>query len=314
MCRSRATSNSPSLSLRSKSGIMWPPFWNVSRKAYKTFNMKSIFVDDDSPDGTAEQVRAIARRDPRVRVVQRSEPPRPGLSVRGRHALHRRAVPRGDGRGSSARRAACCRTCWTPSRRAKVSTSVVGSRNIAGGSMGKFARWRGCPQHARTHVSVPPSAAVRCTDPHERLSSWSGASSSWKRRTASPASASKFLVDLLASSRRRLPSIVELPYAFRDRLHRREASSNVLGRSGMFPATARQSSSATSSRHPLSCSPWLVAAWDSPSISHIFAVLRCSAFARASTWRRCRLRASAMTADFLPEQRHHLSRRALCKG
>lgn len=30
-----------------------------------------IFVDDDSPDGTSDRVRAIARRDPRVRLVQR---------------------------------------------------------------------------------------------------------------------------------------------------------------------------------------------------------------------------------------------------
>lgn len=30
-----------------------------------------MFVDDDSPDGTCERARAIARRDPRVRVLQR---------------------------------------------------------------------------------------------------------------------------------------------------------------------------------------------------------------------------------------------------
>ena len=30
-----------------------------------------IFVDDDSPDGTAEQVREVAARDRRVRVLQR---------------------------------------------------------------------------------------------------------------------------------------------------------------------------------------------------------------------------------------------------
>src|ERR1700722_11994279 len=30
-----------------------------------------IFVDDDSPDGTAARVREIAQRDPRVRCLQR---------------------------------------------------------------------------------------------------------------------------------------------------------------------------------------------------------------------------------------------------
>ncbi len=30
-----------------------------------------IFVDDDSPDGTADRVRALTRRDPRIRLIQR---------------------------------------------------------------------------------------------------------------------------------------------------------------------------------------------------------------------------------------------------
>ena len=32
-----------------------------------------VFVDDDSPDGTAELVRQIARTTPRVRIIQRIE-------------------------------------------------------------------------------------------------------------------------------------------------------------------------------------------------------------------------------------------------
>jgi dolichol-phosphate mannosyltransferase len=34
-------------------------------------NWEAIFVDDDSPDDTAGAARAIARHDPRVRVIQR---------------------------------------------------------------------------------------------------------------------------------------------------------------------------------------------------------------------------------------------------
>lgn len=32
---------------------------------------EAIFVDDDSPDGTAEEARALGREDPRIRVIQR---------------------------------------------------------------------------------------------------------------------------------------------------------------------------------------------------------------------------------------------------
>jgi dolichol-phosphate mannosyltransferase len=32
---------------------------------------EAVFVDDDSPDGTADAARELARADPRVRVIQR---------------------------------------------------------------------------------------------------------------------------------------------------------------------------------------------------------------------------------------------------
>ena len=32
---------------------------------------EAIFVDDNSPDGTADEARAISLRDPRIRVIQR---------------------------------------------------------------------------------------------------------------------------------------------------------------------------------------------------------------------------------------------------
>jgi len=36
-----------------------------------TVNWEVIFVDDDSPDGTAELIREISQRDRRVRCLQR---------------------------------------------------------------------------------------------------------------------------------------------------------------------------------------------------------------------------------------------------
>ena len=36
-----------------------------------TVSWEVIFVDDDSPDGTAERIREISRRDRRVRCLQR---------------------------------------------------------------------------------------------------------------------------------------------------------------------------------------------------------------------------------------------------
>jgi dolichol-phosphate mannosyltransferase len=51
---------------------------------------EAIFVDDDSPDGTADVVRALSRQQPNIRVLQR-------------HPRQRRTLCRGDGRGSAAR-------------------------------------------------------------------------------------------------------------------------------------------------------------------------------------------------------------------
>jgi cellulose synthase/poly-beta-1,6-N-acetylglucosamine synthase-like glycosyltransferase len=67
------------------------------------------FVDDDSPDGTAERIREISRRDRRVRCLQRIG--RRGLTtacIEG--ALPRLISPLWMPICSTTRR--CCRGCW----------------------------------------------------------------------------------------------------------------------------------------------------------------------------------------------------------
>ena len=47
------------------------PLLQRLRTALNGIVFEVVFVDDDSPDGTAEQVRQIARTAPRVRIIQR---------------------------------------------------------------------------------------------------------------------------------------------------------------------------------------------------------------------------------------------------
>ena len=47
------------------------PLSDLLDEAPDTVNREVIFVDDDSPDGTAERIREICRRDRRVRCLQR---------------------------------------------------------------------------------------------------------------------------------------------------------------------------------------------------------------------------------------------------
>ena len=54
------------------------PLLDRLKIALAGISWEAIFVDDDSPDGTADAVRAIAQRDRRVRLIQRIE--RRGLS------------------------------------------------------------------------------------------------------------------------------------------------------------------------------------------------------------------------------------------
>ena len=116
------------------------PIVDRLEKALKGIRYEVIFVDDDSPDGTADVVRRLAERHDNVRVLQRIG--RRGLAsaciegILGAAALYV-AVMDADMQHDEAVLPEMLRRI-----REENLDLVVGSRNMAGGSMGEFTRWR----------------------------------------------------------------------------------------------------------------------------------------------------------------------------
>src|SRR5229473_1039204 len=173
-----------------------------------------IFVDDDSRDGTAAAVRAVAQRDPRVRCLQRI----------GRRGLSNACIE--GGLASAAPFVAVMdadlqhderllpRMLETLKR--EPFDLVVGSRYVAGGGLGQWDKGRAQISGLATRLSrIICKAAI--ADPMSgffmlRRDVFEGA----LRRLSGQGF--KILLDILASSPRSL-RIRELPYNFRERQH-----------------------------------------------------------------------------------------------
>lgn len=101
---------------------------------------EAIFVDDDSPDGTADVIAAHARRDSRIRLIQRIG--RRGLSsacIEGMMSTTALAVAVMD---SDLQHDEQILPRMLARLREESLDVVVGTRNSDGGSMGEFGRWR----------------------------------------------------------------------------------------------------------------------------------------------------------------------------
>jgi len=171
-----------------------------------------IFVDDDSPDGTADRVRRIARANPRVRCIQRLG--RRGLSSAAIEGILSSSSPfvavmDGDLQHDERILPAMLRIL-----REEDVDLVIGSRYAAGGSIGDWSRLRAWMSRfaTRTARRLLPDGL---TDPMSgffmaRRSAFEG---SMRRLSGT---GYKILLDVLASSPRAL-RFRELPYEFRGR-------------------------------------------------------------------------------------------------
>jgi dolichol-phosphate mannosyltransferase len=173
-----------------------------------------VFVDDDSPDGTAEFVREIARTTPRVRIIQRIG--RRGLASAGLEGMLSSGAPYLAIMDADLQHDESVLPIMLEKMRSGRYDLVVGSRNVEGGGMGEFARERVALSQLGRRVS-------KLISRHELSDPMSGYFMLTRdffgevvRRTTGVGF--KILLDLVASSQRPV-RIAEVPYVFRARKH-----------------------------------------------------------------------------------------------
>jgi dolichol-phosphate mannosyltransferase len=171
-----------------------------------------IFVDDDSPDGTATEVRTIARADPRVRCLQRIG--RRGLSsacIEGMLAAPAPTIAVMDGDLQHDEAVLSKMLVEIEQGGADV---VVGTRYGAGGSTGHWTRSR----KAMSRIATLASHAIMRQPVSDPMSGFFMLRREVLESTVRGLSGLgfKILLDILATSKQPL-RIAEVPYCFRNR-------------------------------------------------------------------------------------------------
>ncbi|MBI5282591.1 MAG: glycosyltransferase family 2 protein [Candidatus Solibacter usitatus] len=188
------------------------PLTAALRQALKGIDYEVVFVDDDSPDSTAEVVRGLSFEDPRVRIVHRVH--RRGLAsaaVEGMMATNAPflAVIDGDLQHDETLLPEMLRLL-----RAGGLDLVVGSRHLDGGSMGEFSATR----VALSQLGRRLSALVCRAHLSDPMSGFFMLTRSYLNEVVRSLSlvGFKILLDLVAAASR--PVVIrEIGYTFRNR-------------------------------------------------------------------------------------------------
>jgi dolichol-phosphate mannosyltransferase len=190
------------------------PLLKLLQSALAPFEWEVIFVDDHSPDGTADHVRAIAAADRRVRIMERIG--RRGLSsacIEGMLATPAKYLAVMD---ADLQHDESILPEMLQLLQAKELDVVVASRYTAGGSMGDMPEQRVWLSRMGTRIS---RLVCRCevSDP---MSGFFVVERAFFVSLAARLTGTgyKILVDILASSPRQV-RIGEVAYRFRERQH-----------------------------------------------------------------------------------------------
>ncbi len=175
-------------------------------------NWEAIFVDDDSPDDTAGAARAIARHDPRVRVIQRIG--RRGLSSACIEGMCATAAPFVAVIDGDLQHDETLLPAMLDRLQSGETDVVIGSRFVDGGGTGEWDSDR----VAKSALATRLSRVVLKADLSDPMSGFFMIRTDIVRRLAPSLSAIgfKILLDLLTASPTPL-RIAELPYVFRVR-------------------------------------------------------------------------------------------------
>jgi dolichol-phosphate mannosyltransferase len=173
-----------------------------------------VFVDDDSRDGTAAHVRALARQDSRVHCLQRIG--RRGLSTACIEGALATAAPYIAVMDADLQHDEALLPRMLERLRAGACDIVIGSRYAAGGDIGDFSRQRAGISRLATRLSRLVCKA-QIADPMSGFFMLRREVFESALRKLS-GQGFKILLDLLASADGPL-RIEELPYRFRQRRH-----------------------------------------------------------------------------------------------
>lgn len=173
---------------------------------------EAIFVDDDSPDGTADRVRELARADPRVRCIQRIG--RRGLSSACVEGMLASSAPFLAVMDADLQHDETVLPRMLAVLQANEADLVVGSRYVEGGGIGTWNADRAMMSRFATRLS----RLVIKRDLSDPMSGFFAL----RRDTFEAAVRNlssigfKILLDLIASSPQP-PRLKEIPYQFRER-------------------------------------------------------------------------------------------------
>ncbi len=206
-----------------------PILLNKLQDALQGLAWEAIFVDDDSPDGTAEVVGVHARLDRRVRLLHRVG--RRGLSSACIEGMLSTSAPVVAVMDADLQHDETILPVMLRRLHLESLDLVVGTRNAEGGSMGEFGRARRFLSRSGQKISHSVCRS-RVTDP---MSGFFLLRQSFLQEVVREMQGQgfKILVDLLASSPRPV-RLAEVGYTFRSRRFGESKLSVVVGLEYIF--------------------------------------------------------------------------------